>query len=185
VVRGFTTKETLLGCGVVTVAAVVVLGIGYRMMRKNGEDELAGCMAKVYVALSMYSESYDGTFPPNLLAIGPNLSSPDDLTLPGDPYVSAAGPFPNDGSLPGGPRKASTRVSFSYLWDFPIAKEMKKQPPGLLADEWGGEVEATGDFGANVAGPVVRINSDGALAKTTARTQEPLGSFRSLFGGQQ
>jgi hypothetical protein len=176
----------------VVVAAVILGGIGYLSTRKQADAADADRMRQVYVALSLYEAGFDGVPAPSLAGIGGYLLNPGNLVSDRDPYAKAnASAFPDDAGRLQGPRRSPQRISYSYLWSFPESVKragrhgfsVQKDPlMGILANEWAGEAKATGDFNAEVSGPVLRIALDGSLYKTSDRGgPKPLGNYEDLF----
>ena len=85
-------SETLLGCGVVVVAAGIVGGVGWLNARRSSVAGDAENMRRLYVALTTYSQSYDNVPAPSLPALRPYVGSPSDFLSEHDPFASAAPP---------------------------------------------------------------------------------------------
>ncbi|AIE84442.1 hypothetical protein OP10G_1074 [Fimbriimonas ginsengisoli Gsoil 348] len=175
-----------MGCGVLVVAAALVLAIGLRIRGKKMDQGEAERMRQVYVALSMYESSNDGIPAPSLASLAVSGVDPANFLATGDPYANTKAPaYPIDGSRPRAPRSSAYRISFSYAGAFPeIAKRLNRSDPlvGLLANEWIGKVSPTGDFGADVSGPIMRITMDGSVYQTADRGgPKPLGDAEDLF----
>jgi len=189
--RGFTRSETLLLFLVVLLAGAIIGSFAWIGSRQNVQESEAERMRKVYVALSMYEPVFDGRPAPDLHAIR-DLVLPIDLVSERDPYAKVNGSlFPNDPGIPTGQRQSAHRISFAYLWAHQKAKRIKvpnwsatRLDPkiGLLASEWTGEVKPQKNFQAQVTGPVIRLNTDGALYVLPDRGgPKPLGDAQDLF----
>lgn len=190
VARGFTSKETLLGCLVLLVAGGVLGGIGFLMVRRQAGDADASRMRQLYVALTMYEEENGGQPAPDLTFAYPYVPDTGAYLSDRDPFAKAAGPFPIDGSLPAGKPVSKFRISFGYLWAhrkpkdpaWDWAKLSRKDRLGFIADEWVGSVTPGSGFQARVSGPVLRVNRDGSLFTTPSREETGLGDVGEVFG---
>jgi hypothetical protein len=181
VARGFSTKETLLGCCVLLIASGLVLVIGLAGRRRDADVGDSEHMRRIYVAMTIYEETYGDAAPPSLVALKPYVSDPGVFLSNRDPYAATVAPqYPVDAGLPAGIRSSPFRISYDYAWNYPGVAVTTTQ--WLLADEWASSVTATGDFRAQVGGPVLRMNMYGALAKSPDRPITNLGDFRFLFG---
>lgn len=183
-------KETMLGCGVVAIAATVVGFVGWRSLSDQSDLAEGAKMRRLYIALSMYESQWDGEPAPTLAHIIPLVSEPTDFTSQKDPYRDAKAPFPVDGGIPKSPRNSPVRVSFTYLWAHRSINGMKTAPwsqvrqdpgHGFLVSEWRGSVEPTGDYGAKVGGKILRVNSDGSLVTLHRHGTQSLGDAEELF----
>lgn len=182
---GFAAKEALLGMGVLVLAAAILIPIGMSMFRRSSRGRDVERMRDLYVSLTMYQEGAGGEPPPDLSFLNAYQPDPGAYVALNDPYAAASGPFPVDGSLPKGNRTSPYRISFAYLWAHKKGLKWEtvfKQPHvGLIADEWLGNVAATGNFAANVSGTLMRVNVDGSLTTTNRTALTALGSTKDLF----
>jgi hypothetical protein len=175
-------KEAVLIGSFVVAAAAIVVGIGLVGRRRADDKNDVGRMRELYVGLSLYEEGNSSADPPSLLPLVPYLSGPDVFLASADPYAAtSAKRFPDDAGLPDGPRDSPFRISFDYAGDF--AQRSSTSRRVVLADEWTGSVSATGDFHAEVGGPVLQVDSDGAIFRKADRGgPKPLGNITDLFG---
>jgi len=190
--RGFTTKETLLALGVLLVAAAVILLVGMTALKRDHESSDADRLQQLYVAATNYAQQYDQVPPPNLTLVRPFAPNETVFLTEHDPYAKdSSSPFPVDAGQPKGLRTSVFRNSFAYLWSYPDAVQahyknwsdaLMNSELGLIANEWTGKVEPTGDFSAQVSGVVQRVNMDGSVQTTGDRGgPKALGDAEDLF----
>lgn len=185
-------QETLLGCGVVVLAAGIVGVVGLMQMRRSADGDDADRMRQLYVALASYEQSYDEVPAASLPDARPYLDGTAAFVAKRDPFRSVSSlRFPADAGRPDAPASCPFRVSFTYLWSFPGAtnhryssfRAAERDPRlGLIADEWLGSVTPKNPFHAQVAGPILRVDTDGSLIRLPDRGgPKPLGDVEDLF----
>ena len=190
-IGGIGRQETLLAIIVIVVAAAILIPVGLRRGKSNQLLDESGKMRKVYIALSLYEEQYDTQPAPNLVAASAFDPIHADFVTPLDPYVeNKAAQYPLDPGLDNS-ETSPFRISFSYIQNFirngklhTKAWEITRRDPniGVLANECYGNVNATGNYHANVSGRLLRINTDGSVYVLPDRgSPKQLGDSGDLF----
>lgn len=191
--RGFGPKEVLLAILVLAAFSGVFIVLVRRTEDRNLLLAEAGRMRQVYIGLSVYEGQYDSQPAPNLVAVFPYNPNRADYLSYLDPFRDGAQPqslFPIDPGLDNS-GTSPVRISFSYLLNFVRTGKLSVKPweqtrqnpaVGEIANEWLGFVEPGSPFHANVAGRVLRIDTDGAVYKLKDRGgPKPLGDAQDLF----
>lgn len=179
-----------MGILVLLGAAAVLIPVSMSIRAKDSRDGDVERMRKLYLSLAIYESQSDGQMPSTLDQARYVLPEPGILLSDADPFLSAPSPFPVDAGLPDFRRSASSRISFTYVFAYKAAKaadvpdwsELKYQETkGFLANEWQGTIKTEGDFKARVSGPLLRLNTNGALVTKDRPSPVEIGDYKSLF----